>query len=196
MKDLHRLLNELCACFESKGHLVASSLLAPLTEKELEAKCASWFPGEIPTAIKDLYTWKGGQGHNAWEEEFPFWFRDMSFISLDQAEAEYESMNQSYGVENTLEEDGVLIKDCFPFAAFNGGWFVIPASKSKWSNSFDEPVICIFQGIEQYYHSIDKMVKTVIECIQYPTWSTEESYIPEDIEMKIWKKHNPGIFEE
>ncbi|EPW6854147.1 hypothetical protein HJ040_22080 [Vibrio parahaemolyticus] len=196
MKTVHQLLNELCVCFERKGHLVTSSLLAPLTEKELEAKCSNWFPAEIPTSIKDLYTWKGGQEHDAWEEEFPFWFRDMSFISLEQAETEYRSMNQFYGVDNTLEDDGVLLKDCFPFAAFNGGWFVIPASNHKWSNSFNEPVICVFQGIELYYHSIDKMVKTAIECVQYPTWTTEDPDTPEDVEMKIWKKYNPGIFGE
>lgn len=196
MNELHHLLNELCNSFENKGHAVTPSLLEPLSEEELKNKCKSWFPAEIPASIKELYTWKAGQRNDAWAEEFPFWFRDMSFISLEQAESEYKSMNQFYGVENTIETDGVLLKDCFPFAAFNGGWFVIPASNNKWSTKFDEPVICIFQGISQYYHSINKMVKTSIECVQHPSWSTEEPDIGEDEEMVIWKKHNPGIFED
>jgi hypothetical protein len=196
MRELHQLLEELCNSFEKKEHNVFPSLLPPLSEQEIELRCKGWFPSKIPKGINNLYTWKGGQEKDAWEEEFPFWFRDMSFISLEQAESEYKSMNESYGVYNTLEEDGVLLKDCFPFAAFNGGWFVVPASKNKWSHKFSEPVICVLQGIEMYYHSIEKMVKTSIECVQHTTWSTEESDLDEKIEMQIWKKYNPGIFED
>jgi len=196
MKELHHLLEELLNSFEAKDHRVTPSLLPPLTEEEIKLKCKSWFPIEIPNSINELYKWKGGQENDAWEEEYPFWFRDMSFISLDQAETEYKSMVESYGIYNTLEEDGVLLKDCFPFAVFNGGWYVVPATKNKWSSINNEPVICVLQGIELYYHSMEKMVQTSIDCVQHSTWSTEESDIDEDTEMQIWKKHNPGIFED
>lgn len=196
MKELHHLLETLLYSFEAKEHRVTQSLLPPFTEEEIKKKCKGWFPSGIPNAVSELYTWKGGQEKDAWEEEYPFWFRDMSFISLDRAESEYKSMMESYGIYHTLEEDGVLLKDCFPFAAFNGGWFVVPAGTNKWSSINNEPVICVLQGIELYYHSIEKMVKTSIECVQHPAWSTEEPDLNEDIEMQIWKKHNPGIFED
>ncbi len=195
-EDMHSLLEELRLAFEEKDHSVTSSLLEPLTEDEIREKCKSWFPEKVPSSIIELYEWKGGQEKNAWEEAFPFWLRDMSFISLDQAETEYKSMMESYGLHSSFEEDGVRLKDCFPFAAFNGGWFVIPASTSKWSSVYSQPVVCVFQGTELYYHSVESMLKTCIECVQHFSWTSENSDIDEDIAMAIWRKYNPGIFEE
>ena len=196
MSNIHKLLDDLCKSFEEKEHHVSSSLLNSVSEEEIKGRCKSWFPSAIPVSVIELYTWKGGQAKDAWEEEFPFWFRDMSFISLDQAEKEYKSMMESYGVYNTLEEDGVVLNGCFPFAAFNGGWFVIPSSNHKWESKYKEPVICVLQGITLYYYSVEQMLKTCIECVRHPTWSTDESDLDEDVELLIWRKHNPGIFED
>ena len=196
LKESHMRLEELCKSFEAKGHNVSPSLLEPMSESGVKTRSESWFPSTLPKSVIDLYTWKGGQANDAWEEEFPFWFRDMSFISLDQAESEYKSMNGSYGIGNTLEEDGIVLRDSFPFAAFNGGWFVIPGSTHQWSSKYKEPVICVLQGITLFYYSLEHMLKTCIECVQHPEWSTEDPDLDEDIELQIWRKHNPGIFDD
>jgi len=195
MEETHLLLQKLNDSFEKKGHHVSDSLLPSLSEQELREKCR-WFPAELPKSVIRLYTWKGGQAKDAWEEEYPFWFRDMSFISLDQAKFEYASMINSYGIDNTLEEDGVILENAFPFAAFNGGWFVIPNGIHRWSKVHGEPVICVLQGIQLYYFSLDTMLKTCIDAVNHPTWSSEESDLDESIEQEIWQKYNPGVFSE
>lgn len=195
MNENHQLLEMLLESFEKKSHCVSSSLLPSLTEGELVEKC-SWFPSKLPKSVIELYSWKGGQAKDAWSEEYPFWFRDMSFIGVDQAKSEYESMNQSYGVDNTLEEDGVLLKNAFPFAAFNGGWFVIPSGPHRWSNKYSEPVVYVLQGIVLYYYSLETMLQTCIDSVNHPSWSTQESDIDEEIESNIWQKYNPGVFDE
>ncbi len=195
MISTHDLLNKLTSNFESKGHSVKQSLLDPVPISEIAQRC-EWFPADIPASVIALYSWRGGQAKDAWEEEYPFWFRDMSFISLDQAEKEYISMMESYGVENSIEEDGIELKTSFPFAAFNGGWYVVPSSPNQWSGKHQLPVVCVFQGIDMFFHSVESMLKTCCEWVSHPEWSSDVSDLDEDIEMIIWKKYNPNIFED
>lgn len=195
MVEIFALLNQLAGCFEAKEHHVLPSLLDPLSSEQLNNQCA-WFPATIPDSISAMYAWRAGQAKDAWTEEYPFWFRDMSFISPKQAEYEYKSMIESYGIDNTIEEDGIELRTSFPFAAFNGGWFVVPSSSHKWSSRHPSPVICVFQGIDMYFHSVESMLRTCSEWVAHPNWSSEESDLEEDIEIAIWKKYNPGIFDD
>jgi hypothetical protein len=199
MNEIHNLLDQLSKTYEKKSHHVVQSLIDSVTASDLEKQCEQWFPSKVPESVVMLYSWKGGQAKDAWEEKFPFWFRDMSFISfisLEQAKFEYESMMSSYGVDNLLEEDGIELRFSFPFAAFNGGWFVVPSSTHQWSDKYPEPVICVMQGINLYFHSVEIMLKTCNEWVAHPNYSSDESELNEDIEMSIWKKHNPSIFED
>lgn len=187
--NLHKLLDALLAAYESKGMSVSDSLLSPLHEEELKHQC-SWFPGYLPPQIISLYAWRGGQVKDAWETEFPFWFRDMSFCSIERAEQEYISMMQSYG---SLPDDHEMLKYSFPFASFNGGWYVIPTRGQPFSSALKAPVICVLQGIDIYYFSIEAMVSTCIDWVKHDKYGLD-STLPPDVEMNIWRKHNPGIF--
>ncbi len=138
--------------------------------------------------------WRNGQANDAWGEPNSFWFRDMSFSSLDIAETEYQSMVSTYGVDNTLEDDGVILKTSFPFAAFNGGWYVVPSEKHNMSVPSRYPVICVFQGIDWYFASIEKMLDTCHEWVTHDGYNYEEGGLDEDNERCVWRKHSPGVF--
>ncbi|MEP5763300.1 MAG: hypothetical protein ABJ308_01835 [Halieaceae bacterium] len=186
--NLHAGLDRLLKAYESKGMEVENSLLPPYGENRLRKSC-SWFPGELTLELVSLYGWRGGQEKDAWESEHPFWFRDMSFSSIERAKAEYHSMMESYG---TNPEDHELLKYSFPFASFNGGWYVLPTRGHPFTSSLSSPVISVFQGIDLYFYSIETMVNTCIEWVSHPEY--EEGQPPREIELEIWEKHNPGIF--
>ena len=188
--NLHKLLDKLLAAYESKGMSVSDSLLPPIPELELVKKC-NWFPGKLPPQIISLYSWRGGQEKDAWESEFPFWFRDNSFCSIERAEDEYKSMMESYG---SYPQDHELLKYSFPFAAFNGGWYVFPTKGQPFSSSLKAPIISVLEGIDIFFFSIESMVLTCLDWVSHEKYDADYT-LPEDIEMKIWRKHNPGIFE-
>ena len=187
--NLHRLLDRLLAAFEARDMPVADSLLPPLSQAELIKRCA-WFPGELPPEIVALYAWRGGQEKDAWETEFPFWFRDNSFCSIERAEQEYKSMMASYGIYQETRE---LLQYSFPFAAFNGGWYVLPTRGQPYSASLAAPVIGVLEGIDIYYFSIETRVATCVDWVGHDSYAAGVS-LPESVEMSIWQKHNPGIF--
>ena len=189
---LHQSLNLLQAAYEAKVLQVSQSLLPPLTEGELRERCA-WFPAQLPTELVSLYSWHNGQGHGASDEKYPFWFRDCSFISVDQARAEYKSIMQSYGrPEYRVPE--IDLRTCFPFAAFNGGWYVFPCKGQRYDSRLNSPIISVFQGVGIHYYSIEQMVETCVDWVRQPSYGGEKNTPDEKESMAIWKKHNPGIF--
>ena len=188
-ENLHMLLDRLLHAYESKEMHVSDSLLPALSKAELVERC-KWFPGELPPEIVSLYSWRGGQEKDAWESRFPFWFRDNSFCSIERAELEYKSMMASYGI---YPADHELLKYSFPFAAFNGGWYVLPTKGQPFSSTLKAPVIGVLQGIDIYYFSMERMVSTCIDWVIHEKYGRESS-LPGDVEHEIWQKHNPGIF--
>ena len=188
---LHAQLDALQAAFETKGHQVSASLLPALQEPELRARC-SWFPEPLPEELLALYAWRGGQAKDAWDEPFPFWFRDCAFVSPERAAQEYASMMASYGQFADVKG---LLASCFPFAAFNGGWLVLPCKRQTLDKRLERPVISVFQGIDVHFHSLQLMVDTCVDWVSHPQYDTQDAALPEPLEMEIWRRHNPGIFE-
>ena len=188
-ENLHELLNSLLSAYEQKDMKVSESLLPGLSEGELREKL-NWFPGEVTPELISLYGWRGGQEKDAWESEFPFWFRDNSFCSIERAESEYRSMMDSYG---SYPEDHELLKYSFPFASFNGGWYILPTKGQSFSTNLKAPIISVMQGIDIHYFSIEQMVRTCIEWVQHEEYG-EDYTLPEEIEIQIWQKYNQGIF--
>ena len=189
-ENLHRLLDELLEAYESKGMRVSETLLPPHSESELRERC-QWFPGELSPEIISLYTWRGGQASDAWVTEFPFWFRDNSFSNLEYAEQSYKSIMATYGL---FPQDRELLKYSFPFAEFNGGWYILPTRGLAPGTQLKAPVISVLEGVVIYYYSIEAMVQTCIDWVNHELYSAESS-LPDTVEIEIWRKHNPGIFE-
>lgn len=184
---LHSKLDKLLAAYETKGMKVANSLLAPLSEKVVREKCL-WFPGELPNEIVSLYAWRGGQEADAWDSDYPFWFRDNSFCSIERAEIEYKSMMDSYGSD---PENHEMLKYSFPFASFNGGWYVLPTGTLTFNTTLKKPIVSVHQGVDIFFYTIETMVDTCVDWVNHPQY---EDSLPDAVEMKIWCKHNPGIF--
>ncbi|MDJ0878760.1 MAG: hypothetical protein QNI86_09120 [Halieaceae bacterium] len=186
---LHTALDGLLAAYENRGIPVGDTLLPPLDEAQLRTAC-DWFPQELPPEIVALYGWRGGQEKDAWESEHPFWFRDVSFSTIVRARDDYQSILSSYGL---FPGDRSLLKSAFPFAAFNGAWYVLPAGGHPFNASLQRPVVSVFEGIDLYYYSLEQMIATCTEWVSHPQYSPDGS-LPHETELAIWRKHNPGIF--
>lgn len=187
---IHGLLDELQRRFEVIGEAVSTHLLPPLNETALRRLCA-WFPGQISEEIFALYSWRGGQESR--ENIAPFWFRDVIFITPEQAEVEYRSMMATYGAMLTPEAIGVDLAQCFPFAAFNGGWYVFPCAGQAIDLVHPRPIVSVFQDVGAYYFSLEAMVRTCIDWVSHPKYKDWAGGW-EHIEMEIWDRHNPGVF--
>lgn len=192
-RRLHELLDELRNAYEDKGLQVSRTLLPPIEESQLRSMC-DWYPDELPMELVSLYGWRGGQEPGPWElddADHPFWFRDCAFSSIDTARVEYQSMMETYGAN---PEDHDLLKYSFPFAAFNGGWMIIPTRKQNLDRRFDRPIIFVLQGIMVFFYSIELMVATCIDWVRHPSYD-ESGGLTNSVEKEIWRRHNPGIFE-
>lgn len=188
--QFHSRLEVLRHAYEEKGMHVSKSLRPPVSEQDLVNKCR-WFPGEIVPEIIALYGWHEGQEKPAWEERHPFWFRDNAFLRLSNAEEAYNNIMTSYGL-NPM--DHFFLKYAFPFAAFNGAWYVIPTREHPFGKGLERPVISVFEGIDVFYYSVETMVNTCIDWVRHKNY-TKDGSLPNNVEMAIWRKHNPGIFE-
>lgn len=140
-----------------------------------------------------MYSWHNGQKNDPWNEEFPFWFCGNGFTSVENAEHEYKSMMQSYGRELPPTLIGVDLQFCFPFAAFNGGWYVFPCNGQAISAKVDRPVISVFQGVDILYNSVESMLRTCIAWLKDPAYDQKESKQTEERWLEILEQYNPGI---
>ena len=204
-QNLQSRLEVLRQSFEMRGEHVTRMLQPPIGEEALRRRC-KWFPAELPPELIALYGWHGGQEIADEEEEnYPFWFRDCIFSTPENAHAEYLNIMETYGVSPDADWvprsvkqmqscDHEMLKYAFPFAAFNGGWLVLPCKGQYLDSRFERPVISVFQGIDIHYQSITTMVDTCIE------WNAQErtgryGTLDSETERRIWKKHNPEVFQ-
>ncbi len=55
------------------------------------------------------------------------------------------------------------------------------------------PIISMLQGVDIYFFLMGSMVDTCIDWVSHEAYD-EDHTLPQEIEMSIWRKHNPGIF--
>ena len=149
-ENLHSQLELLRLAYESQALNVSETLLPPLGEQDIQV-AAEWFPGALVPEVVSLYSWRGGQEPGPWDladKDFPFWFRDCAFSSLAIAEEEYHSIMASYG--QAPEFRGVLERS-FPFAAFNGGWLVVPTVPYSFDAGLKHPIVSVMEGIDVFF---------------------------------------------
>lgn len=192
---IHQRLEELRLSYEAIGEAVSADLQPPISHEALAAQC-SWFPGEIAEEIYALYAWRGGQLERD-DEPAPsalFWFRDRIFSTPDIARHEYQSMMETYGPYNSPEMSGVDLKSCFPFASLYGGWYVFPCGGQAIDPAHPRAIINVFQGVDIYFHSLESMLQTCIEWVRHPQYRSRDAAW-DHLEIDIWQKNNPGLFE-
>jgi hypothetical protein len=187
-KRLHAKLEALRQAYEAKGFNVTDTLQPALSAQELQAQC-SWFPAPLPEEIISLYAWRGGQIESGSDDDFAFAFEGRTFLTLEDAKLEYDSMMSTYGAEPS---DAPLLRTCFPFAAYNGGWLVMPCADQSLEPRLERPIISVMQGISIHYYSLELMVVTALDEVLHPQYDGYNG-LPEAISMEIWDRHNPGI---
>jgi len=187
---LHAGLEALRLAYEAKGLNVTETLQPGLSADALRERCSGWFPAPLPEELLALYAWRGGQTETKDAKDFAFSFRDCAFSTPDDAKAEYISIMNSYGAH---PRDTELLRNCFPFAAFNGGWLVMPCAGQSLQPALKRPIISILQGVDVHYHSIERTVTTATDWVRHP--KHDGHGLPTDIELDIWQRHNPGIFQ-
>lgn len=96
--------------------------------------------------------------------------------------------------EAFLAEHEELLEHSFPFAAFNGAWLVLPCKGQNLDRRLARPVISVLEGIDVHFYSLQLMVDTCVEWMSHPQYDPHD-HLPEDVEMEIWRRHNPGIFQ-
>lgn len=190
---IKNLLDALEQEFERKGHYVSRCLNEGLSKDQIREK-TQWFNHELADEVVELYRWKNGQSQDAWEVEYPFYFRDNTFCDLSRAEKTYRQVLELDAP--ALINSGLGRPDlttCFPFAEFNGEYFLIPCVEIKWDGISGFPILDRFGDV--YFHSFESMLKTCIDWVHnssYDEWGSLN--ISEEKEREIWEKHNPGIF--
>jgi hypothetical protein len=182
-------LESLRLAYEMKGQHVTRDLLPPLSSEEIRAQCR-WFPIDLPEELLALYSWRNGQRRHESEAYRSFNFRDCAFLSLQEAKDEYGEMMRTYG---SNPADAPLLQGCFPVAAFEQAWLVLPCREQHLDRRFKRPVISVFEGISVYFCSFESMVDTALEWVRSPNY--HDGQLPGEDEMKIWKRNNPGVFE-
>lgn len=144
MSSIREKCDALVRAYQAKGVDPSAELSPPACDAELQS-VSEWFPASIPEPLQQLYQWRNGQPNDAWQTMAVFWFRDMQFTSLQRAEIEYRSMMETYGADDTenIKYSGIALKTSFPFASFNGGWYVLPCEPHTISRVHPLPVVSV-----------------------------------------------------
>lgn len=190
--DIQVKLNRLMDSMRAAGLEVDGVFNPGLSREEIRQK-TEHLPFPIPEELYQLYTWRNGTP----TDTDLFMFRDHYFISLEQAIEEYKHVEHYYHVVNAL-----------PFATCQSSWLVLPSIAYKvdaelWPPASEQlklerPVISVFQGIDIFAYSLSILLDTVIEWFDQgvAVWlDLVPAPYRDDLEMRIWIKHNPGIFQ-
>lgn len=183
--------NRLVAAFEAKGLNVSANLQPGLSREEIIRQTEAIGLAAPPEVI-ELYQWRNG--HVDEFAEACIQFRDNTFLSLDRAIEEYENLMQLSSDEDA-DDFGVDLRTCLPIAAFDGALYVVACGHHDFGADKPHPVISAFEGVDLYFHSVRSMLDTSIAWVSHPAWP-DLGDADESAEMDIWKRHNPGIFED
>jgi hypothetical protein len=90
-----------------------------------------------------------------------------------------------------LDLDGV-----FPFASFEGAYYVLTAEPDAFDPRYERPVVSLFEDEGVYFLSLSRMLDTAIDWIEQGVHKPAGGSVEMEREMAIWQKHNPGVFED
>lgn len=124
-----------------------------------------------------------------------FRFRDQTFLDVSGSLREYALIQEYWADRSDGVRFGFEFRDVFPFAAFMGGRYAVVCGNHSLPSPAQHPVVDVSHGsIGLFFHSLHTMVATCIEWVRHPSWSNETE-LPADVELEIWLRHNPGVFE-
>ena len=86
----------------------------------------------------------------------------------------------------------MLGADVFPFASYEGSFWVLPTRAWAHHPLLERPVISVFEGVDVFFYSFATMLDTVTEWIVRDVWRPDGA-VDQEAELEIWRRHNPGI---
>jgi hypothetical protein len=187
------LLEELRVAFGERGRDVDRHLQPGMSREEILEPAAP-LGLTLPDDLIEMYEWRNGQDEDADMSEDALVFRDNGFIDLERALGEYATIQEHYSSGPDTIRYGFELRAAFPFAEFMGSWHAVVCGKHSLEIPDAHPVINVFHDLELFFYSVDAMLRTCIEWVRHPDWDRETAGLPEDVELEIWRKHNPGIF--
>jgi hypothetical protein len=112
-----------------------------------------------------------------------FLFRDQFFSSLEEGMANMKWL-LLHGV-----------RKAFPFASYEGSYYVLHAEPYVFDARYERPVVSAFEGVDVFFFSFSRMLDTAIDWIEQGVHKPAGGATDSTREMAIWRQHNPGIFE-
>lgn len=192
VSSIPALCDALVEAYASRGVAVHENL-GPGLSREQILRIVAPLNITLPEGVIALYQWRNG--HIEEDADDVIRFRDNTFVSLERAVEEHAEILSSYGIDSTLEDDGVDLRASFPISAFEGSWDVVACGAHLHRSAGDHPVIRVFQGVEMYYPSVESMLRICTEWVSHPDWDPVNG-LSGDAELKIWRRHVPGIFDD
>lgn len=194
MRSIAQLGDALCAAYARRGVPVAANLNPGLRRENIIARLNA-LGLQPPEDLIALYEWRNGTREEYDDQGRVLRFRDNPFVSLDRGIEEIDDTLVFYREDSSLELDQVDLAQCFPISSFMGSIDVVACGAHLHRQASAHPVIRVFQGVSLYFHSIPAMLETCIDWVNAPEWAPFEG-LPDEVEMAIWRRHNPGIFDE
>ena len=188
------LLDELRVEFVRHGRNVDRHLEPGLSRDELVERVRS-LEMTLPDDLIEMYAWRNGQGADAEMSPDAFAFRDNAFVDVDGVLREYPLIQEYHAPEPDAVPYGFDLEKVFPFAAFMGSSLVVVCGPHTLASPHPNPVASVHQGVDLFFHSLESMLRTCLEWIRHPGWTTS-SLLPDQAEREIWFRHNPGVFED
>lgn len=181
MATITELCEQLADAYDVQGVPVRENLRPGISREDL-LRAVAPLRIAVPDEVIELYSWRNGH----FLEFDPdlhrnLRFRDGIFLPADRIVDEYSRIQR------------VDLRATIPISAFEGAWYVVACGAHLYGSSFDHPVVHVHQGIDMYFHSTESMLRTCIDWVSSPYWENLSS-LPEDFEMAVWRRHNPGVF--
>ncbi len=186
MTSLTESLEALTTVIRTKGFPIDTFLQPRLSLRDIHARTSD-LPFHLPEQLVELYQW-----HDGTLPDCPLaLFRDEQFLPLEDALLEYATAFAPAAADDV--DWGVDLRECFPFAGFEGSYYVLPAGSQTLVPQFPRPVICVFEGIDAYFLSLTRMVETFTACFETGVYSVSAGVVDEQGEREIWAAYNPGL---
>lgn len=187
------LLEELRQAYLERGRDVDRQLRPGLGRDEILSRTRD-LALTLPDDLVEMYEWRNGQDEEAEMSQDAMLFRDHRFVDVDGALREYRLVQEHHAPDEDTIPYSFELAEAFPFATFMGSSYVIVCGPHELASPHPHPVVSVFQGVDLFFHSLETMLRTCLEWVRHPSWSTRYG-VPDEIESEIWLRLNPGIFE-
>ncbi len=172
------------------GQPIDHHFLPGLSHDEIQQRLAS-YPIYISDELIELYTW-----HNGTREEDFLLFRDMAWLSLENAIANYEQMHQYFWSMLDPSETRLEPAQMFPFAGFNGMFLYLSYPGQTVCPQADLPIIAVGEGeLSPYFTSLLSLLETVNEWFSVGQHTDYGCEVAPDVELEIWRNYNGDVLQ-